>query len=282
MKLKQHDLITTGLSSEVFLHAFLEPSSGYAIARKLEKSEKKIGEAKKTPTNYSKVDKALDALIRDDYLRHDIDKKKYYPRITRILWDIVDLLKTKNFTIDKKEFELLKAFLRRRDFLKIISADAIKKMREQPKGVHKINALSIFCNRIGMVAACFKFAREHFPEWKKNMSEISEISIDEIIRGLKEFDVEWDEVLKETEPKLEELLKKHKISREEFPGVTIIEDVFKSVPSMAALLFAPSDTLEKLSNIWDQYGGFKLGIDMALRIDKKTKSILNSDLNYKV
>ena len=81
---KKYELITTGLSSEAYLLAFLEPASGYAIARKLEKSEKPNGNSK-TPTNYSKVVESLKALAIDNYLNYNYKEKKYYPNIMNIM-----------------------------------------------------------------------------------------------------------------------------------------------------------------------------------------------------
>ena len=273
MRLKEHDLITTGLSSEVFLHAFLEPSSGYAIARKLEKHDGPVDKSK-IPKNFHKVHDALNALIAEGYIAHDFDKKKHYPKLERVVWDFGYLIQSKGKSVDEKELQLLANFLTHRDFLKTLSAQVLDKMKKQPKGTHKINALQIFSNKIGFLAALFLFARTHLEEFKKEFSINPDFSnAGEAL--FQDLDKEWDKVIEEIDIKFDDLF------RTNFPLNPEIKERFdpvvnflKSMPSMIILLVAPETTLEKFSLLWDQYEGFQLGIDLALGDIKKYHKVI--------
>lgn len=271
MKYKKHGLITEGLSSEVFLLAFLEQNSGYAIARILEKSETRADEPKRMPTNYSKIKQALDLLTHEKYLGHDLDKKKYYPRISRFVKDIQSLLETRKVDLTADEIELLKIFLKRPDFLKVISNDVFQQMKKQPKGTHNVNALTIFCNKIGMISATVLFSKQYNPEYVKMIAENPTIPVSRLVKHFHEYDKVWDEPISQMDEMFTEKLKGVSLSEREEQVIDSYKNVIKSMPSMSSLLFAPTSTLVKFANMWDQFEGFKLGIDMTLSINKNLK-----------
>lgn len=271
MKYKKHGLITEGLSSEVFLLAFLEQSSGYSIARVLEKSEKRVDEPKRMPTNHSKVNRALNLLTHERYLEHNLDKKKYYPKISRLIKDIQSLLETRKITLTTDEIELLKIFLKRPSFLKELSKDVFRQMKKQPKGTHNVNALTTLCNKIGMISATILFSKQYNPEYVKMFAENPSIPISRLVRDFHKFEKAWDESALQMNSIFTEKLKDVSLSEKEKSAIDSIKNVFKSILSMSSLLFASNDTLIKFANMWDQFEGFKLGIDMTLRINKNLK-----------
>lgn len=272
-KFKEKDLITKGLSSEVYLLAFLETSSGYAIARKLQKSEKPIDKSK-PPTNWSKVDKALTDLARNGYLKHDFEKKRHFPILSTLIEDMNYILEEKGNSFDQVELKLLGFILKRRDVLNEISKDVLLQMKVQKKGVHKINALSVFSNKIGMLSASFLFAKENRPDYIKMFKEIPSIQIKQVEEIFLELDEGWDEVNGNIDSLFEEKFKKYSLPPEIEGLFRQTKGFWKSMPSLLVLLMASNETLRKLSLLWDQFDGFKLGVDLAMHAGKKLNKLL--------
>lgn len=265
-------MIRTGLSSELFLLALLKPDSGYGLAKRLQNTDK-------TPST-GKIYPVLKSLTTEKYLKYNSDKKKYFPNINKVVSDIVDVMHSKNKSLDGDEIKLLNLMLDRRDFLNALSDDVLVQLNKQPKGIHKIDALSVFCNKIGMLSAFFSFSKQYDPRYVKTLSGYEERTIVEILAMFEKFGKEWEKIDNEPiDEKFNEIMIQSKIPLDIIkPVFDVILSAFKSMPSIVAMIIAPQNTLEKLSNLWDQYEGFKLGTHMALAVNDKSLKAKNKSV----
>ena len=270
MTIKTKELIRTGLSSELFLLALLKPDSGYELAKRLQNTDK-------TPST-GKIYPVLKSLTTQKYLKYDSSKKKYFPNLNRLVSDISELLRSKNIFLDEDEIKLLSLMLARREFFSAMFSDVLEQLNNQPKGVHKIDALGVFSNRIGAFAVVFSFARKHHPTVIKKLPPSRESTVEQIIGEFEEMDKDWEnsDVFQ-----IDKIMSKDKIFNQYLTQSKLPDDIikpifdlffglFKSMPSLMVMFSAPQNTLEKLSNLWDQHEGFKIGVDMALKINDKT------------
>jgi hypothetical protein len=265
---KKHGLITTGLSSEVFLIAFLERKSGYEIARRLEKSTKLKNMPKHTPTNYPRVYDQLLLLQRGKFLEKDFEKKKYFPVVKTLVSEIEKLLLFKNIKLTKKETTLLKNILEMPDFLKELVRSTYKVMDAQPSGTHNINALEVICDKLGQFCTHLLISKQHNPKVMKMNYELSHIPKRMLMQFLEDYKTVEGDVLKELKDILK-VTKKDNLNENNM-SLDLVSNLTKSIPFFFTLMITSNITLLKFSNLWNQYEFFKQGFDFGLKILKKS------------
>lgn len=247
MSKKKHNLITKGLTSELFLLAFLEPDNARKLGQRLQNT---TGH----PTNYSKVHPALHELTISGYLKHK--DEQYRPNISKLIDDFDVILQTKNNSFTLKERENFEEFLERREFLKILTLDVQRKLVNQPRGEHKINAMEVLGERLGFLATCGITMLEQvdgFHEFlDKNYDDLDLAKIDELdtLLNSKEAEIQFAEELeKEGLPVPPELL--------------MLWDFLKSTPHMGKFLITNLDLVRKIATLWEGQEIFMAGLEAA-------------------
>lgn len=265
---KKYGLITTGLSSEVFLIAFLERKSGYDIARRLEKSTKPKNMPKHTPTNYPRVYDQLLLLQRGKFLERDFEKKKFFPIVKTLVSEIENFLLFKNIKLTKKETTLLENILEMPDFLKELAHNTYKIMDAQPSGTHNINALEVICDKLGQFCTHLLISKQHNPKVMKVGYELSHIPKRVLMQFLEDYKSNESDILKELKPILKDT-KKNNLNENDM-SLDLVSNLTKSIPFFFTLMVTSNVTLLKFSKLWKQYEFFKQGFDFGLKILKKS------------
>lgn len=259
---KKHNLITKGLTSELFLLAFLEPDNIRKLAQRLQNTSG-------NPTNYAKASTAIHSLTISKYLKHK-DDGKYHPNVPKIIEELEQILKSKNesFTEDDKKF--VSRFLQNRQVLQAISLDIIEKIQTQPKGTHNVDALDVLCERIGSMSAIWLTMRNNNSEWKSAAEENQKLSYSEIEE---KFDM-FDELTSKHSPFFETEMKKYfeKIPqlKNNKPVVNFFTKFFDIMSSAMPMFMAPESLLRKLAKLWKHYEGFSVAEHVfTLKKEKK-------------
>jgi hypothetical protein len=244
---KKAGLLTTGLSSELFLLTYLEPNNIRQLAQKLQNTSR-------NPTNYSKVSPAIHDLTIHKYLKHNQKDEKYYVNLKKLVEELELILKERDTTLEENEKLLLTKILERNEFFKILSQDIIKKIQEQEKGIHKINALEVFCSRIGMLSSGVLLQKKRDRSENLDLYD-PEMSFEENMTEIKEM---WKEIHDGIENKMNELnspLMEHPLVKE------FLLPLMKNLDSLMLFYVIPVTTLEKFTVLWESYEGVKLALD---------------------
>lgn len=252
MSKKKHDLITKGLTSELFLLAFLEPDNARKLGQRLQNT---TGH----PTNYSKVHPALHELTISGYLKHK--DEQYRPNISKLIDDFDAMLQAKSNSFTMKEKEDFAQFLERREYLKILTLDVQRRLISQPKGEHKINALNVLGERLGFLATLGIIMLENFDE----MRDLSDKELDgEAMTKLNEIDTLLNS--KETKDNLTRELEKEGLPTP--PEIFMLWDFLKSLPYMVKLFVGQMTLIKKIAMLWDQQEIFMAGLEAAKHLKK--------------
>jgi|GEM_PF-5625541 len=206
------------------------------------------------------------SLTTSRYLKHIGDK--YHPNFEKLVSDFDNFLKLRKQSLNDDEKKIIHLFLTHRGFFGLMSLDVLEKLRKQQKGTHRLDALEIFCNKMGMVATLCLFGRSHNSELKKFISKIPSLSF----KDVKEIFDEVNELFVEDGPKIDSNMESMISELQKKPttppgGINLIEYIqfgTKFFPSFLAFFLMPETTLKKLSLLWDQYDGFNLGVKMTL------------------
>jgi hypothetical protein len=253
---KKHDLLTTGLSSELFLLAFLEPDNARRLGQRLQNTTK-------TPSNYSKIHPAIHDLTIAKYLKFKDEDRKYYPNLDKLIEEIDMILKGKNESLIDDEKKSLKQFLKGREFFKIISMDIEKKIQDQPKGKHQVNALEFFCDKIGYTVGGLLLLKQNSPkfqnlpkltsEGKKELEKLDQLFMNEKFGKMIEKKFTFDD------PR-SEIMK------------MIIENMFKTLVPLMNFAYESETLLKKLTKLWDGFENMFLGFEMRKESEKYDKT----------
>ena len=256
MSSKKHDLLTTGLSSELFLLTFLEPDNARKLGQRLQNT---TGH----PSNYSKIHPAIHDLTIAKYLKSKTSDGKYYPNLDKLIEEIDTVLKGKEEFLTDDEKKSLKQFLKGREFFKIIAIDIEKRIQDQPKGKHQVNALKFFCDKIGYVAGGLLLLKLNSPKFQK----------------LPKQTLEDKKELEKIEPffmsgNFEKMIKK--IPTDDDPRFEImkmlIENMFKSLVPLTNFVYESETLLKKLVKLWDGFENLFLGFEMRKESERYDKT----------
>lgn len=246
---KKHDLITKGLSSELFLLAFLEPDNIRKLAQRLQNTSGH-------PTNYSKASETVHNLTISKYLKYGKDEK-YHPNILRIIDDFEAILQKEGDSFTTEEKVWLTRFLQNRHLLKILSRDIIEKIQNQPKGKHNVNALNVLCERIGATSAMWLLMRNTNPKFKKTFDNVKDLPYSKIEEQFDMFDALANEHSDELEKNMKVEFDKLIMPNKEL-FVDFFSGILKFMSSAMPLMMAPDQLLTKLSKLWNKYEGFQM------------------------
>lgn len=259
MSKKLYNLITKGLSSELYLLAYLEPNNIRKLAQKLQNTSG-------TPTNYSKASPEIHNLTIAKYLKHNQNDEKYYVNIDSLSLELENILIEKNILLKEIEKKYLLKVLEENDFFKLISKDIIKKIQAQKKGKHEINALEVFSERIGMMSSTILLYKKMDKRGNFEGLEESNLSFDEKMAKLEEFKHEWEEISEKLDEKFAELLKT-------MPKMPVIEEMiipmFKKLPTMTIFFLIPEEILMKFGSLWKGFEGVQLSLQIYNFNNKK-------------
>jgi len=243
---KKSDLLTTGLSSELFLLAYLEPNNVRQLAQKLQNTSRH-------PTNYSKAYPAVHDLAIAEYLKFNPNDEKHYVNIKKLVKELESILNERNMHLNDNEKLYLEKILEQNEFFKIMSQDVVKKIQDQEKGVHKINALEVFCERIGGLSAGAliqkKFSKNNNLDSLYNPKISFEENIKEIQDILDELHPAFDKIKHMDNPLLE-----HPAFKE------VMLPFLKHMDTVMIFFLIPSESLEKLMRLWNQSDGVKFAL----------------------
>jgi len=255
MSRKKEGLLTTGLSSELYLLAYIEPDNARKLTQKLQNTSV-------NPTNYSKTNPVIHDLTIKKYLKHNQNDEKYYVNIKKLVEELELILKECDITLDDNEKLHLTKILEQNEFFKIISQDVVKKIQEQEKGIHKINALDVFCERIGMFSSGILLQKKLDKSGNLDNLYDSDLSFEE---NITEFQEIWKEVYDNASSEINSAnipLLEHPLVQELFLPL------MKNLDSLMIFYLIPVTTLEKLSRLWKGSEGIMLSLDL---IDKFVK-----------
>ena len=252
MSRKKHDLLTTGLSSELFLLAFLEPDNVRKLGQRLQNT---TGH----PSNYSKINPAIHNLTIAQYLKSKTSDDKYYPNLDKLIEEIDVIIKGKNESLTDNEKKSLKQFLKRQEFFKILAMGSDKEIQNQPTGKHKVNALKFFCDKIGHMACGLLLLKQNSPkfqklpkltpEYKKELEKLDQLFMSEkfgkMIAKIPTYDDSRFELIK-----------------------MIIGNMFKSSVPLMNFVYESETLLIKLSKLWDGYENYLAGFELKKKLDE--------------
>jgi len=241
--------------------AYLEPNNIRQIAMKLQNISG-------PPSNYSKAHPIITKLTAKNYIKFNYEERKYYVNIPKLASEISLILQSKEISLTNTEIGYLERLLQEHEFFKLISQDIVKKIQNQEKSKHEINALDVFCEQIGGLASTFLIQRKMGNVKNEPAFGVigKDLSISELNEELNNFQTIWDNIIKQMEPRLKKELRNN-------PLVDLflerIFPMFKIMPSVS-IFFAMSDiTLEKFAKLWDRYDGVKIALDLAEIYKKK-------------
>jgi len=247
---KKQGLITKGLTSELFLLAFLEPDNIRKLAQRLQNTSGH-------PTNYSKASQAVYNLTTSKYLKYGKDGK-YHPNITKIIEDLEEILRSRGEILVNEDRLILEKLLHNNKFLKTLSQDVVATIQSQQKGKHSVNALEVFCERIGAVSTIWLVMRNNNPEWKSSAEFLNNMPFSEMEEKFNEFDKFADEY----SPLFEKEMKKYLDKLPPLPNKEFLMQLFsgfiKIMSSGMPMFMAPESLLKKLAKLWKHYEGFAM------------------------
>lgn len=238
-------MLRKGLTSELFYLAFLIPDSGYALAQRSQGT-------KKTP-NTGKTTPALRKLVKAGYLIRK--EKKLYPVPEKLADAIINYLEDEiEVTLEDIEKRILKNMLSENMFFLFVGFDVFQEIEERPMNSHKIDALKNIADKIGFISALMLESK------KKSGTNIpvNQKSFEQIQQELEEF-------VQNTNKTMETKVKGRKsIRNKKMDSVSILNNAMKSFIMMGVLFDKiPNETIEKFANLWSQYQGFQIGVNIT-------------------
>ena len=256
---KTRDLLTKGLTSELYLLAYIEPNNIRKLAQKLQNTSGH-------PTNYSKASPAIHDLTVAKYLKHKEQDKKFHVNVLKLCDELAAILNEKNISLGEREKGFLLKLLEEKEFFKLISKDIVKKIQNQEKGKHGISALDVFCEKIGSLAAMTML---YIAMNKENDSVFTDpdLPFEEKIEIFNELKENW----KDFQLKFDKEFEKIRKTIPESPMIDELIVVFKNMPSMFFVFLIPKETLEKLGNLWQGHEGVNLSLQAFSLASKNQK-----------
>lgn len=246
-------MIESGLPSELFLLAFLIPDSGYGLAQRLQNT--------KSVPNTSKIYPVLRKLVASGYLVKRDGKFAHNP--DRLVEDIMVYLESKGHDIANDELKIIRNLLTNGMFFNILSADILLYMQKRPTGLHEINALEVFCNKIGMLASLTWMRKKNESEQMFTTAVLSQ-SFEKFHQNLT---TSTDEIMNSMYPKIRG---SKSIKERKTDGMELLMETMKSM-LMIGFIFEkiPEQTMKKFCLLWDQFSGFRLGMILSSITNRK-------------
>ena len=150
MARKIHNLIRTGLSSELFLLAYIKPDIPRRLASILYNSD---------DPDTGKIYPAIHSLTLQKYLRVD-DGNRMHVRIKTLVRDFDDVLQSKKFSLDDDEKTILASILQEKGFISSMAPYALERIKENSKSKkHNTDALHILSDTLSTLAAGYHFGK---------------------------------------------------------------------------------------------------------------------------
>ena len=240
-------MLTTGLSSELFLLAYLEPNNIRQLAQKLQNTS---GD----PTNYSKAHPAIQDLAIENYLKFNSKDEKHYVNLQKLTDELESILIERDILLNEDEKNYLQKILEQNEFFKIISQDIVKKIQAQEKGIHRINAIDVFCERIGVLSAGALLHRKTQKNDELESICDPKLSFDENIKEIQKILQEIGSGIDEGIKNIDNPMIDHPIFRE------FLLPVVKHMDSLMVFYMIPLVSLEKLMLLWGGSDGVKLAL----------------------
>lgn len=220
--------------------AFLLPDSGYKMAQRLQNT--------KSVPSTSKVYPALEKLVKAGYLTYDKNKYRHNP--ARLVEDLIDHLWHYDVAIEENEKKILQNMLTSGYIFNMLSTDVYEELHTRKSGSHDIDALEFFRNKIGMFSTMFLHLKKISPQPEEPIRESFE-KINEQMSGL----VEHVNSAMSARLKGSATYKKNKMFTYD-----LLSNTMKSMVLLTIVFQRiPDSTLEKFSQLWDQYQGFMMG-----------------------
>ena len=302
-------MIRSGLTSEYFLLAFLEPRSAYKLGQIVQNTTDKPDSSMMTPH--------INALKNSDYLLGE-KKEKLSPNLTKLISEInTTFLSQKQDMLDKNESDLLVSLLRDRTFFQLVSKEITQDIQGQQFRTHNIDALKIISDKLGLIAAMFLLLKILNPDTKQQddsqqtKEEIDEFhsvwsetapTRDTLFSWLSNQIISSKKTTVHTPKSLDNLAYKNNINMAEFvkikqnleenvtltrnrlqkmiknkqeiPPIKSLLDLvpffFKTFPTSKAFTMAPENLLLKVAKLWSNYDGVAMAIGFAKTFNTKT------------
>lgn len=269
--IKKKDIITSGLTSELFLLAFLKEDSGYALGSRLQN--------RKNP-DMSKVYPALTALTQSKHLKHyydDGDKSKriYYVNRKKLTEEITKVLAERGKSLNKDESEALEKLYEPVRWVQTYSSSIINKIHKQSKGIHHVSALEEIYTQIGFLASMFLLREQTDVLFRKQVKKSRQIPRDEFFKVMPEI-FEVFQLLGNVPMIKKEMEKDGRIlTDEELEVVKQFSNLMIQWFPMMHLLLLPRSSIKKLSVLYDKsdifFEGGRIAIENLKRVQKYKK-----------
>lgn len=289
--------IRTGLTSEYFLAAFLEPGTAYRLGQMVQQKSNPSSKNLYVHTNNLK---------EKEYL---IEKKgRLYPNLRKLAKEISLLDAGTEWTTE--EAKLVAGIFEHREFFDILAESIRKEVENQPSKTHRIDSVQLIADKIGMLAATHILFRDNDPglfdqsdkdkDPAQILQEFQELSTvwnkqeakDEFSRIERKMQREAKKTSKELDRqkrnarwrldnyilRLEEKEGLEQIANRKNPNVYMIVEsliiMLKSLPSLKLFYVFPEEFLWKLARLWNGYEQFEIVYKFSefFNEQKKTRS----------
>ncbi|MCV0411261.1 hypothetical protein [Nitrosopumilus sp.] len=233
------------LSQELFFEIFMMPASGYKLAQIVQNTTK-------TP-NTKSVYRVLAKLIEHGYITYK--DKKYHHNPKTLTDELVKYLNSKDVVLDKADMNYLLFLVTNAEFFNHFIVDL--NIHVKPKNYQ--NLLQEITNMVGMCAAILLYGI-NTSTTKPIPVRISLEKINERIMKLKKH------VNDEIPKKVRGSKSQRKLQQKQ------LEKLYHHLLSYVFLFVVqekiPKKALIKFATLWNQYGGFKIGVKVG-KIDFK-------------
>lgn len=279
-------LIRGGITAEYFLAAFLEPGSGYSLG--------KIVQNRKSPSSKN-LYPYIEKLKKEGYL---LEKNgKLFPNLRKFVAEMSQAF-SDQVELSHDDGMIITSLLENREFFKVVSDSIKDEMTKQPDRIHKIDALKLIADKIGMMAATYILFRTEKPDpydqsgSKKSLKDVKEEydilhstwNTKEVQDKIIEMDRQMTKQTKKTKKEIEKTRarlrgerirekdpqKRKELTREikkPKPNVDLIADslmiMFKSFTSLRLLFVVPEELLWKMTKLWKDYPGFEIAYKVS-------------------
>lgn len=254
---KKIGLLTTGLSSELFLLAYLEPNNIRQLAQKLQNTSG-------NPTNYSKASPAIHDLTIEKYLKHSDIDEKYHVNISKLTKEIELIFQSKNIVLDDEDKKYLKKLLEENAFFKLLSQDVVVKIQSQEKGKHEINALDVICECVGAMSSTMLIQKRLDLHGANDVMN-SNLSFEENVEEIEDLKSFWNENIGNLDEKIEEHF--GEVAQQPLFQQFLLP-VFKNLFSIVVIFIIPEKTLEKFIKLWSSSDGIILALQLISQLKK--------------
>lgn len=303
-KFNESSLIQSGLTSEYFLLAFLEPRSAYKLGQIVQNTTGK--------PDSSMITQHIKALKKSNYLFGE-KGEKLSPNLAKLISEInTTFLSQKQDMLDKNESDLLVSMLQDRTFFQIVTNEITRDIQDQPFRTHNIDALKIISEKLGLIASMFLLIKifNHNTDnqdsdkaeiddlhsvWGENASTLDGLLswFSDVVSSKKTIHVPKDiellahkndvdmaefakmkQKLEEDATKTQNILHQMIKNKQEIPPIKSLSKLvlfaFKTFPTSKAFMMVSEDLLFKLAKLWSNYDGIAMAIGLAKNFKTKT------------